>query len=418
MKARLCSIALGALVLGAGVAQATPSTIIPGKALGGKIGAKSAAGADGAKFDCYAIEVPAGTEFTVNMEAQGFTPEVWIARGAQCDSVAMQAMSEPAEGGAAKVSFTSAGGRYLVFARGGGAKGGTYKIKVESVTSPVAGVSEAADSGSPAEAGTPADGGEEIDPRVALMNQQVAVREAQIAEERRIAAERERERQRQLALQRQREAEARARAEAEANSGGGDIFGRALGGFLMGAMLGSGSDQAMEMAVAGAQAAASGGNGLEVINSIGAASGVSSSGGSMGASASSGMASAPMLPNTLAGSSACGGMNESNYRQVGLSGGGDTQMKTQCAMAYEYYNQYKNAVAQGYSAADAQRTYDAFQKTAMQVQQFQSETSGGTAIHQDTRGPQAPRPVQSSQQTTTGSSTCNAPEHTSCVSPQ
>ena len=57
-------------------------------------------------------------------------------------------------------------------------------------------------------------------------------------------------------------------------------------------------------------------------------------------------------------------MNESNYRQVGLSGGNDVQLKTMCAQAYEYYVMYKRAIAQGYAEADANRTYDAHAKSA------------------------------------------------------
>lgn len=75
-------------------------------------------------------------------------------------------------------------------------------------------------------------------------------------------------------------------------------------------------------------------------------------------------ASYPTRPNVLGGQAACSMMNESNYRQVGVSGGNDVQLKTMCAQAFEYYTMYKRAIAQGYAEADANRTYSAHEQSA------------------------------------------------------
>jgi hypothetical protein len=91
-------------------------------------------------------------------------------------------------------------------------------------------------------------------------------------------------------------------------------------------------------------------------------------------SAGLGGGSYPTRPNALAGSPACAMMNETNYREVALSGGGDVQLKTLCGQAFEYYQVYRNAIAQGYSEADANRTYDVHQKAARQVIQFYQES--------------------------------------------
>lgn len=90
-----------------------------------------------------------------------------------------------------------------------------------------------------------------------------------------------------------------------------------------------------------------------------------------GTSAGSGTkASYPTKPNVLSGQAACSMMNESNYRQVGVSGGNDVQLKTMCAQAYEYYTMYKRAIAQGYSEADANRTFAAHQQAAQNAISF------------------------------------------------
>ena len=76
------------------------------------------------------------------------------------------------------------------------------------------------------------------------------------------------------------------------------------------------------------------------------------------------------------GQPACAMMNEGNYRQVGVSGGTDVQLKTMCAQAYEYYVMYKRAIAQGYAEADANRTYAAHEQSARVAIDFYSKNRG------------------------------------------
>jgi hypothetical protein len=73
---------------------------------------------------------------------------------------------------------------------------------------------------------------------------------------------------------------------------------------------------------------------------------------------------------STSGSSACSMMNESNYRSVALSGNPDAQLKTMCGQAFDLYAQYKRALAQGYSAADADRTYQAHAQAAQNAISF------------------------------------------------
>jgi len=406
-------IAAAALVIATPALASSPTPLSGSGGRGGSLGNNSGTAEDGAKFDCYSIDTKPGEELELTVKSGTFTPEIWVARGATCDSMAVQAQSEAGETGEASVKFKAAGGRYLVMTRATGAKqAGTYRIVIMSAADFKAEPADAgspADAGTPAEAGTPADAG---DRRVALMKKQVAVRAAQLAEEARIAAAAERERKHQLALAEQRRRQAAAQAAQQSEEGG--VFGRALGGFLMGAMLGGGGEGSMDMAIAGAQAAAQGGNALEVINSIGSAV-PSTSGAAMGGSMAS-VSSGPVMPNTIGGS--CSGMNESNYRQVAVADGGDKQKNAMCGLAYEHYNNYKNSVAQGYSAADQQLAYDAYRKSVAVLDQFSSETSGGGGIQQDTRGYQAPTQTQAPNGPNTPATPCNAPEGTSCVTPQ
>ncbi|MEO6432384.1 MAG: hypothetical protein ABIO29_00185 [Sphingomicrobium sp.] len=414
----LISVATFGLIAATPALASSPTPLGASGGRGGSLSKNSDTAEDGAKFDCYAVETKPGEDVELTVKSSSFTPEVWVARGATCESMAVQAQSEPGKSGEASVKFKAAGGRYLVMTRASGAKqSGTYRIVVMHASEFKA---QAAEAGTPADGGRTADGDSATsggDRRVALMKKQVAVRQMQLAEDARIAAAAaaaERKRQQALAEQRRRQAEAEAQQSEE-----GGIFGRALGGFLMGAMLGGGGEGSMDMAIAGAQAAAQGGNALEVINSIGSAvpGGGGGGAGATGGSMASSMSTAPVMPNTIGGS--CPGMNEGNYRQVAVAGGGDTQMKSMCGLAYEHYNSYKNSVAQGYSAADQQLAYDVYQKSNQALQQFQSEagsSSGG--IQQDTHGYQAPAPVQSTNAGDTTVDTCDHSGPGSCVTPQ
>lgn len=77
----------------------------------------------------------------------------------------------------------------------------------------------------------------------------------------------------------------------------------------------------------------------------------------------------PVKPN-LAATQACAGFTEQNYRQMALAEGYDMQLRTMCGQAFEYYNMYKRAIAQGYSEADANLTYDAHSKSALVANSF------------------------------------------------
>lgn len=78
----------------------------------------------------------------------------------------------------------------------------------------------------------------------------------------------------------------------------------------------------------------------------------------------------PTKKNMLQGQSACANFNETNYRQLALSGEPDTQLKAMCGQAYEYYTMYKRAIKQGYSEADANRTYAAHEGAARNAVSF------------------------------------------------
>jgi hypothetical protein len=140
---------------------------------------------------------------------------------------------------------------------------------------------------------------------------------------------------------------------------------------MVGAMAGGNTSQVVGAAMKGAaivdpNAAALGSVGDSLITgntaSVGGVGGLNS--------ASNGGGSYPTRPNLLDGSPACSMMNQGNYREVGVSGGNDVQLKTMCAQAHEYYHMYLNAIAQGYSEADANRTYAAHQGAAQNAISF------------------------------------------------
>lgn len=100
-----------------------------------------------------------------------------------------------------------------------------------------------------------------------------------------------------------------------------------------------------------------------------------SSGGSADAADETANAPYPVKPN-LAATEACAGFTEQNYRQRALAGGSDVQLDTMCGQAFEYYTMYKRAIAQGYSEADANRTYDAHAKSALVANDFYANNRG------------------------------------------
>lgn len=80
----------------------------------------------------------------------------------------------------------------------------------------------------------------------------------------------------------------------------------------------------------------------------------------------------PPRPNTLAGHPACAGYTVDNYQShfQANSKGPDVQLHSLCAGAYNYYSMYLNAIRQGYSQADSDRTYQAFQGAAQTAINF------------------------------------------------
>jgi hypothetical protein len=156
----------------------------------------------------------------------------------------------------------------------------------------------------------------------------------------------------------------------KSGGGGAGLLG-ALGGAMVGAMAGGNTSQVVGAAMKGAaivdpNASALGSVGDSLIT--GNTASVGNVGGLGGTS--SGGGSYPTRPNLLEGSPACSMMNESNYRTEALSGGNDVQLKTMCGQAFEYYHMYLNAIAQGYSEADANRTYAAHQGAAQNAISF------------------------------------------------
>ncbi|UNK57254.1 hypothetical protein MNQ95_14130 [Pseudoxanthomonas daejeonensis] len=123
-----------------------------------------------------------------------------------------------------------------------------------------------------------------------------------------------------------------------------------MGGALVGATIANPDSAAASILGAAGQELVTGG-----VSGMGAAS-------SLAGMASGGGGSYPTRPNLA--QSACAGFTESNYQQKAVSGGGDQQLYAMCGQAFDYYTMYKRAIAQGYSEADANRTYAAHQQSA------------------------------------------------------
>lgn len=81
-------------------------------------------------------------------------------------------------------------------------------------------------------------------------------------------------------------------------------------------------------------------------------------------------------PNLLAGSAACAGYTDANFKQhfEANSRGPDVQLHTLCAAAYNYYAMYLNAARQGYTKQEAQVTHDAHRDAARVAEDFYART--------------------------------------------
>ena len=158
----------------------------------------------------------------------------------------------------------------------------------------------------------------------------------------------------------------RERAARKASSGGilGALVGAAVGVYA-GTAAGLDTGQVVGAIMKGASVTGSG----PLANALGSTGDQLLTGGSASSALTGGFgnastagASYPTKPNLAA--SACSGFTEGNYRSRALEGGGDSQLNTMCGQAFEYYTMYKRAIAQGYSEADANRTYAAHEQSA------------------------------------------------------
>lgn len=143
------------------------------------------------------------------------------------------------------------------------------------------------------------------------------------------------------------------------------------GGFLRGAIGAAVGLAAAQAAGASAdQTIGAMAKGVEMLNPeseaaarLGAAGDIMMQGSGTGAAGatSNGAAARPSYPTkpNLAVGAFCPGFTMANYRAKGLDRNGDVQLNTMCAQAFEYYSNYLNAIRQGYSEADANRTYEA-----------------------------------------------------------
>ena len=191
----------------------------------------------------------------------------------------------------------------------------------------------------------------------------------------------------QAAAERQR-AEAQAAQEAANRKRSDAGWLGALGGAVVGAFAGGNTEQVIGAAMKGVAIASpnSGlagtfstmgdsmisGNGAALDNALGG-TGIGGIG-SLGAIANAGTGGARHTsPEPMPGCDAVG-VNASNFKEAALSGGNDSQLKTLCGAAYNYWWMYNNAFKQGYSADDAEITWKEHAKAAAVVNNFWRES--------------------------------------------
>lgn len=196
---------------GAALAQAgpprQPQTIPPSGAVEAELGTESPTAADGARFDCYAIETNPGSRWSIRARSKAFAPELWVARGSLCNVASPTHRQVADMAGAAELSFNSPGGRYLVLVR---SRGGAGAYSLDAQSGQAGGASQFAGGIQNASVGD--------DPRIAIMRRQSAELETrrQIeAENARFQAEQRRIAEEQVAAQR-RAAERQRRQENDA----------------------------------------------------------------------------------------------------------------------------------------------------------------------------------------------------------
>lgn len=91
--------------------------------------------------------------------------------------------------------------------------------------------------------------------------------------------------------------------------------------------------------------------------------------GSTGAGGGTGPAGFTKKTNLAVGSW-CPGFTMQNYRTEALKKDANVQLRTMCGQAFEYYNMYENAIRQGYSEADCNRTYAAHEGATRNLKAF------------------------------------------------
>ena len=297
----------------------------------GKLAADAEVDAEGRPYRCYSFNAAAGTAVKATLSSKEFQPLVRLARGSLCGSARVSREAESQRGAAELSEVIAAGGSYvlLVGSRTPGATG-RFQLSLDATEPPMAaddlpdpaaaGAARVASTGGGARAAAPSS-------RVAAMQAQAAFYQADIdrrAEEARIRREQEAEAARIAA------AEERAAQERRAAT-----FMAVMNGVMQ-----------VGAAYLEAKNGGSGGGGM-----------------GNGLSGVAGQAMAAAKPNVIDGG-ACSKVTASNYRTEALVKDGDTQLRTMCGAAHEYYNVYLNALKQGYSPADADRSYQAHVQAA------------------------------------------------------
>ncbi|QTC90162.1 hypothetical protein [Brevundimonas goettingensis] len=201
---------------GAAALNADPIALSVGETARGQLSASSPLLADQARHVCYAIDPPAGAPVTVTMRSRTLDSRLWLVRGAQCPTGRMLDENDTFEAGSrdARLTFTPAGGRYLIVARAAdpAAQGDfvlTSQTARSSTPSPTTGGVVARPQTAP---GSPAPA--ETDREALMLAQTQVYQEQQAAEQRRLNAEAAQRRREAAEAQERREAEARSRREA------------------------------------------------------------------------------------------------------------------------------------------------------------------------------------------------------------
>ncbi|SHG62198.1 hypothetical protein SAMN04488068_0802 [Hydrocarboniphaga daqingensis] len=204
--------------------------------------------------------------------------------------------------------------------------------------------------------------------------QRIAQQEAQRQAEAKAAAQR-------AAAQRAAELEAQRRAQQQAEAENGFQWGK-LAAIATGAVLGGAgsldSGTQAQLLMGAVQDSMGGVDGMSSTSAaIGSAGGGSGIGSALSPSAAGGGGGGfATRSNTLIGSTACAGYSNDNYKEffASNSDGPDVQLHTMCAAAFNYYAMYLNAIKQGYSEAQCNQTYGAFQQAASVATNFYEST--------------------------------------------